>query len=45
MNERKIKVSFVASDKINLNAIALAVANQIKNNKELNNNDNRTKVS
>lgn len=44
MNGRKIKVSFVASDKINLNAIALAVANQIKN-KELNNNDNRTKVS
>lgn len=44
MNERKINVSFIESNKINLNAIALAVANQIKK-EELNKNDRRRKVS
>lgn len=43
MKERKINVSFIASNKINLNAIAVAVANQIQKG-ERKDNDKRTKI-
>lgn len=45
MQERRITVNFIESNKINLNAIAIVVANQIKNKELKEDDDRRTKVS